>query len=107
MVLHPQVGPEPTTIICPTCRTTVLTKIDYESTAQTHICAGIICLLGYVLHVLIFLTTPLQIFFFFFFFLDSGCACVCHILSIHVETETTIVQIVVHILELITAEFEL
>ncbi|XP_052866973.1 lipopolysaccharide-induced tumor necrosis factor-alpha factor homolog [Anopheles cruzii] len=44
IVTSPQVGPDPTTIICPSCRATVVTRMEYETTTKTHLCAGLLCL---------------------------------------------------------------
>ncbi|XP_040171756.1 lipopolysaccharide-induced tumor necrosis factor-alpha factor homolog [Anopheles arabiensis] len=44
IVTSPNVGPDPTTIICPSCRATVVTRLEYETTTKTHLCAGLLCL---------------------------------------------------------------
>jgi lipopolysaccharide-induced tumor necrosis factor-alpha factor len=46
IIINTNVGPDPTTITCPSCRTTVVTAMDYESTTKTHIIAGLLCLFG-------------------------------------------------------------
>ncbi|XP_055641217.1 lipopolysaccharide-induced tumor necrosis factor-alpha factor-like [Toxorhynchites rutilus septentrionalis] len=44
IVTGPSVGPDPTTIVCPSCRATVVTRLDYETTTRTHLCAALLCL---------------------------------------------------------------
>ncbi|XP_055591753.1 lipopolysaccharide-induced tumor necrosis factor-alpha factor homolog [Uranotaenia lowii] len=44
IVGSPAVGPDPTTITCPSCRATVVTRVDYASTTKTHLCAGLLFL---------------------------------------------------------------
>ncbi|XP_067632212.1 lipopolysaccharide-induced tumor necrosis factor-alpha factor homolog [Eurosta solidaginis] len=39
-------GPEPTTVTCPACHITKLTRIDYEPSARTHLMAAILCIVG-------------------------------------------------------------
>lgn len=46
-VYQPQVGPEPTGITCPSCRQSIVTNLDYETTTKTHIFAGICCIFGW------------------------------------------------------------
>lgn len=45
-VYHPPVGPEPTSMTCPSCRQSIITSLDYETTTRTHIGAGICCIFG-------------------------------------------------------------
>ncbi|XP_055591749.1 lipopolysaccharide-induced tumor necrosis factor-alpha factor homolog isoform X2 [Uranotaenia lowii] len=44
IVTAPSVGPDPSTIVCPSCRATVVTRLEYETTTRTHVCAAILCL---------------------------------------------------------------
>ncbi|XP_065093561.1 lipopolysaccharide-induced tumor necrosis factor-alpha factor homolog [Ochlerotatus camptorhynchus] len=44
IVTSPQVGPDPTTMTCPSCRATMVTRLEYETTTKTHICAALLCL---------------------------------------------------------------
>lgn len=46
IIVTPQVGPDPTMITCPSCRETVVTRMDYESSTRTHVMAGLCCLFG-------------------------------------------------------------
>lgn len=48
----PQVGPNPSMIVCPSCKHNVMTRLEYESTIRTHLIAAALCLLGYV-HVVV------------------------------------------------------
>ncbi|XP_055686903.1 lipopolysaccharide-induced tumor necrosis factor-alpha factor homolog [Lutzomyia longipalpis] len=43
IVNNPPVGPDPSTIVCPSCRQQVITRLDYETTTKTHIMAAILC----------------------------------------------------------------
>uniref|UniRef100_A0A9I3CK13 LITAF domain-containing protein n=1 Tax=Anopheles culicifacies TaxID=139723 RepID=A0A9I3CK13_9DIPT len=43
IVTSPQVGPKPTTINCPSCRAHVVTRLEYETTTKTHLCAFLLC----------------------------------------------------------------
>uniref|UniRef100_A0A1L8E2T6 Putative membrane-associated motif in lps-induced tumor necrosis factor alpha factor n=1 Tax=Nyssomyia neivai TaxID=330878 RepID=A0A1L8E2T6_9DIPT len=43
IVHSPPVGPDPSTIICPSCRQQVITRLDYETTTKTHIMAALLC----------------------------------------------------------------
>lgn len=38
-------GPEPSSIKCPSCHQSIITRIDFESSTKTHLMAGLICLL--------------------------------------------------------------
>lgn len=44
IVTSAQVGPDPTTLMCPSCRATIVTRLEYETTTRTHVCAAILCL---------------------------------------------------------------
>lgn len=44
--MAPVVGPEPSTVTCPSCRSQVITRMEFESTTKTHIMAGLLCLFG-------------------------------------------------------------
>lgn len=46
IIIQPQVGPDPTMVTCPSCRQTVVTRMEYESSTRTHVAAGILCILG-------------------------------------------------------------
>ncbi|XP_058059756.1 lipopolysaccharide-induced tumor necrosis factor-alpha factor homolog [Anopheles bellator] len=39
IITNPQVGPDPVTITCPSCRATVRTKVKHRSNTSTHACA--------------------------------------------------------------------
>ncbi|XP_049306926.1 lipopolysaccharide-induced tumor necrosis factor-alpha factor homolog [Bactrocera dorsalis] len=41
------VGPEPATIICPTCNKQVITSVDYTSSTKTHLIALLLCVIGF------------------------------------------------------------
>jgi len=43
VIMAPQVGPDPQMITCPSCRSSVITRIEYEPTTKTHIMAGLLC----------------------------------------------------------------
>ncbi|KAJ6643349.1 Lipopolysaccharide-induced tumor necrosis factor-alpha factor like [Pseudolycoriella hygida] len=43
VIVAPQVGPDPQMITCPSCRSSVITRIEYEPTTKTHIIAGLLC----------------------------------------------------------------
>lgn len=43
VIMAPQVGPDPQMITCPSCRSSVITRIEYEPTTKTHIIAGLLC----------------------------------------------------------------
>ncbi|XP_049865433.1 lipopolysaccharide-induced tumor necrosis factor-alpha factor homolog [Pectinophora gossypiella] len=38
------VGPQPSTLVCPSCRATVQTRVDRKATTKTHIIALVLCL---------------------------------------------------------------
>ncbi|XP_045459707.1 uncharacterized protein LOC123670244 isoform X2 [Melitaea cinxia] len=42
---NPLVGPEPTTLICPSCKASVTTRVDHKATTRTHLVALILCVL--------------------------------------------------------------
>ncbi|XP_058455204.1 lipopolysaccharide-induced tumor necrosis factor-alpha factor homolog [Malaya genurostris] len=44
IVTNSQVGPDPTTLTCPSCRATIVTRLEYETTTRTHVCAALLCL---------------------------------------------------------------
>ncbi|XP_052866181.1 lipopolysaccharide-induced tumor necrosis factor-alpha factor homolog [Anopheles cruzii] len=44
VVSRPQVGPDPSSMICPSCAKHVITRLDYETSTKTHIAAGLLCL---------------------------------------------------------------
>ncbi|XP_044733001.1 lipopolysaccharide-induced tumor necrosis factor-alpha factor homolog [Chrysoperla carnea] len=47
VVLVPSnVGPDPATITCPSCRANIRTRIEYESTTKTHLFALLLFLIG-------------------------------------------------------------
>ncbi|XP_035774144.1 lipopolysaccharide-induced tumor necrosis factor-alpha factor homolog [Anopheles albimanus] len=46
VVTRPQVGPDPSAMMCPSCSKHVVTRLDYDSTTKTHIAAGLLCLFG-------------------------------------------------------------
>lgn len=46
VILAPNVGPDPTMIHCRTCNNTVVTRMELEPTMRTHLCAGLLCLVG-------------------------------------------------------------
>ncbi|XP_055547606.1 lipopolysaccharide-induced tumor necrosis factor-alpha factor homolog [Wyeomyia smithii] len=35
----PAVGPDPTHLVCPSCRATIRTRVEHDSTTKTHIIA--------------------------------------------------------------------
>ncbi|CAH1635088.1 unnamed protein product [Spodoptera littoralis] len=39
-----QVGPEPSQITCPSCRATIVTRVERKSTTKTHVIALLLCL---------------------------------------------------------------
>ncbi|XP_039957670.1 lipopolysaccharide-induced tumor necrosis factor-alpha factor homolog isoform X2 [Bactrocera neohumeralis] len=41
------VGPEPATIICPTCNKQVITSVDHTSSTKTHLIALLLCVIGF------------------------------------------------------------
>ncbi|XP_059612795.1 lipopolysaccharide-induced tumor necrosis factor-alpha factor homolog [Phlebotomus argentipes] len=43
IVTSPPVGPDPSMIVCPSCRQQVITKLDYETSTKTHIMAALLC----------------------------------------------------------------
>ncbi|XP_059612796.1 lipopolysaccharide-induced tumor necrosis factor-alpha factor homolog [Phlebotomus argentipes] len=43
IIMPPQVGPDPTMITCPSCHSTVVTRMEYEPNTRTHICALLLC----------------------------------------------------------------
>ncbi|XP_037046394.1 lipopolysaccharide-induced tumor necrosis factor-alpha factor homolog [Bradysia coprophila] len=43
VIMSPQVGPDPQMITCPSCRASVITRMEYEPTTKTHIMAGLLC----------------------------------------------------------------
>uniref|UniRef100_A0A1L8E2W4 Putative lipopolysaccharide-induced tumor necrosis factor-alpha factor n=1 Tax=Nyssomyia neivai TaxID=330878 RepID=A0A1L8E2W4_9DIPT len=43
IIMPPQVGPDPTMITCPSCQSTVVTRMEYEPNTRTHICALLLC----------------------------------------------------------------
>lgn len=38
------VGPDSTRTTCPSCHAAIATRVDHESSAKTHIIAGLLCL---------------------------------------------------------------
>ncbi|XP_062551737.1 lipopolysaccharide-induced tumor necrosis factor-alpha factor homolog [Armigeres subalbatus] len=44
IITSPNVGPDPTTMVCPSCRATIVTRLEYETTTKTHLCAAVLCL---------------------------------------------------------------
>ncbi|EDO63389.1 lipopolysaccharide-induced tumor necrosis factor-alpha factor-like [Anopheles arabiensis] len=44
VVTRPQVGPDPASMVCPSCTKHVITRLDYETSTKTHIAAGLLCL---------------------------------------------------------------
>lgn len=42
----PSVGPSPSMIVCPACRSNVMTRVELESSTRTHLMALGLCLLG-------------------------------------------------------------
>lgn len=46
IIVTPQVGPDPQMVTCPSCRSTVVSRMDYESSTRTHVMAGLCCLFG-------------------------------------------------------------
>lgn len=46
--MAPAVGPDPSSLACPSCRQTITTRLDYETTTKTHIMAGLLCCFMYV-----------------------------------------------------------
>ncbi|KAG4076956.1 hypothetical protein HA402_015943 [Bradysia odoriphaga] len=43
VITTPNVGPNPCSILCPSCRQHVVTRMDYETSTKTHIMAGLLC----------------------------------------------------------------
>lgn len=39
----PIVGPSPSNITCPSCQKNVVTRMEYETSSKTHLCACILC----------------------------------------------------------------
>lgn len=39
----PVVGPSPSNITCPSCQKGVVTRMEYETSSKTHLCACILC----------------------------------------------------------------
>lgn len=39
----PAVGPDPSSLQCPSCRQMITTRLDYETTTKTHIMAALLC----------------------------------------------------------------
>ena len=46
IIVTPQVGPDPSMMTCPSCRQTVVTRMEYEPSTRTHVMAGLCCLFG-------------------------------------------------------------
>lgn len=46
VIVTPQVGPDPQMLTCPSCRATIVTKMEYQSSTRTHVMAGLCCLFG-------------------------------------------------------------
>ncbi|XP_026746530.1 lipopolysaccharide-induced tumor necrosis factor-alpha factor homolog isoform X1 [Trichoplusia ni] len=38
------VGPEPSQITCPSCRATIVTRVERKATTKTHVIAVLLCL---------------------------------------------------------------
>ncbi|XP_073962969.1 lipopolysaccharide-induced tumor necrosis factor-alpha factor homolog [Choristoneura fumiferana] len=38
------VGPQPTNLTCPSCRASIVTRLEHNATAKTHIIALVLCL---------------------------------------------------------------
>ncbi|CAH0397309.1 unnamed protein product [Chilo suppressalis] len=38
------VGPKPSQVTCPSCRATIVTRVDHKATTKTHVIALILCL---------------------------------------------------------------
>lgn len=106
VVIHhiPAVGPTPTLVVCPSCRQSVQTRLEYEPTTRTHLFALGLCLLQYVF------SLPIYSFEFYFnckFFPGAICVAVFHIAWIHVKMETITVQTVEHSLELMHLKYSI
>lgn len=43
VITTPNVGPNPSSILCPSCRQHVVTRMDYETSTKTHLMAGLLC----------------------------------------------------------------
>ncbi len=43
IITTPNVGPNPSSILCPSCRQQVVTRMDYETSTKTHLMAGLLC----------------------------------------------------------------
>lgn len=46
VIVTSQVGPDPSMVCCPSCRQTVVSRMEYESSTRTHVAAGLLCLVG-------------------------------------------------------------
>lgn len=46
IIVAPNVGPDPTMVRCPSCRESVVSRMEYENSTRTHVAAGILCILG-------------------------------------------------------------
>lgn len=46
--VSPSVGPRPTQLQCPSCHQHIVTRMNYEMTTRTHICAALLCLIWWV-----------------------------------------------------------
>ncbi|GAB0100189.1 hypothetical protein DMENIID0001_161930 [Sergentomyia squamirostris] len=43
IMANPPVGPDPTVVVCPSCRQQIVTRLDYETSTRTHIMAALLC----------------------------------------------------------------
>lgn len=46
VIVTPAVGPDPTMVCCPSCRQTVVSRMEYENSTRTHVAAGLCCIFG-------------------------------------------------------------
>ncbi|KAG8227660.1 hypothetical protein J437_LFUL007856 [Ladona fulva] len=45
-VVAPPLGPDSSRVVCPSCRATVSTRVDQETTTKTHLMCLIMCVFG-------------------------------------------------------------
>ncbi|XP_058805850.1 lipopolysaccharide-induced tumor necrosis factor-alpha factor homolog [Phymastichus coffea] len=46
IMTSPQVGPDPTTMTCPYCQSTITTNMETEASTKTHLFFLLLCLIG-------------------------------------------------------------